>query len=159
LNDAKQEDAEWKFQCFSPKLALFSTAGCIVVSTLIILCVVMLCVQCVIIVYCCWYLPKMQRQKAEAVLGDETERPQRQKSKSSLKRPKSTSLHKERVSSLESRDDEKGVEMATYQECNGTGDDEVSYHDSDDEVLNNDDEKELEYITPGGPLDTTTPGE
>ena len=68
-----------------------------------------------------------------------------------------TAMHKERVSSLESQDQEDAVEMAAYH----TEDEPIqySYHDSDDEVLNNDDEKELEYITPGGPGDTTTPGE
>lgn len=61
------------------------------------------------------------------------------------------SMHKERVSSLESQEKEDGVEMGSYHV--------PSYHDSDDEVLNNDDEKELEYITPGGPDETETPGE
>ena len=62
-----------------------------------------------------------------------------------------------RVSSLEvdhggisPPDDE--MEMV-YKKYTMTVDDDYdarSYHESDDEVLNNDDEKEMEYVTPGG---------
>merc|ERR1712083_628468 len=65
-------NAEWSFRCFSPSLDLFGTAGCTVVSTLILLCGVMLFVQMLIIIYCCWYQPRKRRQMVQD--GDQSER-------------------------------------------------------------------------------------
>eukprot|EP00486_Rosalina_sp_Unknown_P015849 CAMPEP_0201581572 /NCGR_PEP_ID=MMETSP0190_2-20130828/71232_1 /ASSEMBLY_ACC=CAM_ASM_000263 /TAXON_ID=37353 /ORGANISM="Rosalina sp." /LENGTH=123 /DNA_ID=CAMNT_0048019819 /DNA_START=95 /DNA_END=466 /DNA_ORIENTATION=+ len=65
-----------------------------------------------------------------------------------------------RVSSLDI-DANNGDELEMgYKKYTMTVDDDYdarSYHESDDEVLNNDDEKEMEYITPGGPDDGATP--
>ena len=58
-----------------------------------------------------------------------------------------------RVHSLDIDSGGDELEMG-YKKYTMTVDDDYdarSYHESDDEVLNNDDEKEMEYVTPGGP--------